>query len=256
MESAEKILESFDTKFKLEIATTSQLKEEAYRIRYQVYCEDLKYEPSDRFPEKMETDFYDEQSIILLLLHKESQSYAGCVRLIIPQPQRLSLPFELACNHKISKDIIDLNQLSRHSMFEVSRLAATSAFRKRKGESQTTDGLTVNEETRAEERRGFPMVPLSLYLGVLGIMLETNLEHLFTMMEPRLARHLKYVGFHFHQIGDLVNYHGRRGPFYIHRDGSQGLHPAYKPLQEMIRAEMRESLAQYGSDLSAILKSD
>jgi N-acyl amino acid synthase of PEP-CTERM/exosortase system len=255
MKSAEETLELFYTKFNLEIATTPQLREEAYRIRYQVYCEDLQYEPSDRFPDKMEIDVYDKQSIILLLLHKESQSYAGCVRLIIPQPQRLSLPFELACSYKISKDIIDLNQISRNSMFEVSRLAATSAFRKRKGESQTTDGLSINSEIRAEERRGFPIVPLSLYLGVLGIMLESNLEHLFTMMEPRLARHLKYVGFHFHQIGDLVDYHGRRGPFYIHRDGSQGLHPAYKSLQEMIRAEMRKSLAQYDNDLSALLKS-
>ena len=256
MKSPEETLELFCTKFKLQVATTPELKAEAYKIRYKVYCEDLQYEPADHFPDEMESDRYDQQSIHLLLQHQESKLYAGCVRLIIPQNHSFSLPFEAVCKNQFNTDAVDISNLSRDSMFEVSRLAATSEFRKRKGELKTPDGLAPDYEARNDERRGFPIVPLSLYLGVLGIMCETKLEHLFTMMEPRLARHLRHVGFQFHQIGELVEYHGKRGPFYIHRDGSQGLHPTYKPLQTLIREEIKQFLASYSSDLTTVLRSE
>jgi N-acyl amino acid synthase of PEP-CTERM/exosortase system len=254
MKSAEEILELFCTKFKLQIAVTPALKKAVYQIRYKVYCEELQYEPSDRFPDQMETDIYDQQSIFLLLQHQDSQSYAGCVRLVIPQINSISLPFERVCDHQLHTDTVDLSTLPRDSIFEVSRLAVTSEFRKRKGESNTATGIAISHELYKEERRGFPLVPLSLYLGVIGIMLETKLEHLFTMMEPRLARHLRLVGFHFNQIGDLVDYHGKRGPFYIHQNElCQGLHPEYKPLQQLIQTQIQASLSQYGATLPVVL---
>lgn len=227
--SEEEMLHNFRVEFELKIAATEQLKKEAYRIRYQVYCEDLKYEDANEFPDEMETDRHDEKSISLLLHHKPSNAFVGCVRLVPSTPEKPTLPFEEIPDINISSDIVDISKLPRKHMFEVSRLAVVSDFRK-------------HSEGKQSPQKGFPIVPLSLYLGVLGVMCETGLEHLFTMMEPRLARHLKYVGFYFHQIGDLVNYHGRRGPFYIHRDGKDGLHPTYCLLQKLIQEELKEPL--------------
>ena len=35
------------------------------------------------------------------------------------------------------------------------------------------------------------------------------------MVEPRLARSMKFVGLPFEQIGPVVDYHGKRAPFHI-----------------------------------------
>jgi len=38
------------------------------------------------------------------------------------------------------------------------------------------------------------------------------------MMEPRLARNMGFVGIKFRQIGPVVDYHGRRAPYYINAE--------------------------------------
>jgi hypothetical protein len=37
------------------------------------------------------------------------------------------------------------------------------------------------------------------------------------MMEPRLARHLRYGGIHFEQVGEAVDFRGVRAPYFISR---------------------------------------
>ncbi len=38
------------------------------------------------------------------------------------------------------------------------------------------------------------------------------------MMEPRLARSMGFVGIKFKQIGPVVDYHGKRAPYYINQE--------------------------------------
>ena len=71
----------------------------------------------------------------------------------------------------------------------------------------------------AGERRVFPHIALGLYLAAASIGLLSGLSSVFVMMEPRLARRLRYFGINFQLIGELVDYHGMRGPFRITREG-------------------------------------
>ena len=43
------IKQHFFNHFFLSIADTPELKQEVYKIRYQVYCEELEYEPKEEF---------------------------------------------------------------------------------------------------------------------------------------------------------------------------------------------------------------
>ena len=87
------IAEHFLNYFSLSIADTPELQKEVYRIRYQVYCEELEYEPKENFPDGMEIDIYDQKSIHYLLKHNATESYAGCVRVVLPEKRQCKSQF-------------------------------------------------------------------------------------------------------------------------------------------------------------------
>jgi N-acyl amino acid synthase of PEP-CTERM/exosortase system len=208
------ICQYFQQHFAIRIADNQFLQEEVYRIRYDVYCEELKYEPKECFPNGKEQDIFDRRAIHCLIQHRESQLYAGCVRLVFPdcQKPRSSLPFEKVCHN-----IQDNSQFSPSSYAEVSRLAVRSQFRRRAGETQTSSGLLLFDEQNviSANRRKFPLIALSLYLSATSVALSAGMERVFVLMEPCLARQLQHFGFHFSQIGDRVLYHGKRAPYQI-----------------------------------------
>jgi hypothetical protein len=79
--------------------------------------------------------------------------------------------------------------------------------------------------------------------------LETGLERVFTMMEPRLGTLLHRFGLPFRQIGGLVDYHGVRGPFQITRqDVLWNVRPALAPLLSDIRMHIRAALQCHFSE--------
>jgi len=224
----------FEQHFKLVVANTAELREEVHRIRYKVYCQELGYEREEDCKNGMEQDIYDRRSIHCLLMHLSSSLYAGCVRLVFPAPLQAAescqggfppsklfkteanLPFERVFGHSSQSNSIELRNLPRHSFGEVSRLAVTSEFRKLNGERQTTQGLSDEQcESLENERRYFPLISLGLCLTTVGIVTEVGLEGAFTIMQPRLARHLRHFGINFHQVGELVEFHGQRGLFQL-----------------------------------------
>ncbi|MDJ0743384.1 MAG: PEP-CTERM/exosortase system-associated acyltransferase [Xenococcaceae cyanobacterium MO_167.B27] len=209
------IAEHFFNYFSLSIADTPELQKEVYKIRYQVYCEELEYEPKEKFPDGMETDIYDSRSIHCLLKHKPSDRYIGCVRMVLCDLDQLNdkFPMENFCNHDI-----DLSGTARRRYAEISRLAVIGDFRKRKGEKTSSVGMVLSESNpniAEQEKRRFPVIALSLYLACTSIVVTLKLDAAFTIMEARLSRHLRRCGIPSCLIGDFVNFHGKRGPFLV-----------------------------------------
>jgi N-acyl amino acid synthase of PEP-CTERM/exosortase system len=212
--------EHFSEYFNIMIANTLELKEEVFRIRYQVYCQELGYEPLSNFPDQMEKDAYDPRSIHCILQHKSTGIYAGCVRLVLSdshQPQA-KFPFENIC----TDHLIDFNDIPRERFGEVSRLAVLGRFRKREGEQKTTSGLIMFDDKKKEkeediQQRRFPVIALSLYLASTCVGLELGLGYAVTLMEPRLARHLRMTGLIARPVGQIVDFHGKRGPFVMEK---------------------------------------
>jgi N-acyl amino acid synthase of PEP-CTERM/exosortase system len=242
--------EQFREQFQAVFANTAELKKEVYRIRYEVYCQELKYESPDKFPEHQEIDNYDDRSLHCLLKHRMSGQYAGCVRLVFPDPSQSdrSLPLNKICTLDL-----DLKELPTHSFGEVSRLAVIDRFRRRTGESQTPAGLLLfpNQTQEEREKRGFPVIALSLYLAATCLGIESGMERVLVLMEPRLARHLRYFGFTFTQIGDFVEFRGKRGPYQIISETIvNGLPPHIVELMEVIREDLKLSELNLKLDLN------
>lgn len=236
------IAATFHHYFKLVLADTEDLRNEVYRIRYQVYCQELHYEDAKAFPDGLEHDIYDVSSRHCLLLHRSTNTYAGCVRLVFNDnhdPSRI-LPFEQFCSSSLHREAVDPSALDRESFGEISRLAVPANFRRRKKDLESPLGeISDPDPEEGQDKRQFPSIALGLYLAAASIGLDAGLEGVFAMMEPRLARHLMRFGIQFQQIGDVVNYHGPRAAFYINRN----------MLFKKLRPELQELLQAVHSDL-------
>ncbi len=92
-----KLGDSFKRYFELVPALFEDLRDAAFNVRHQVYCEDLGYE-SVR-PDAKESDEYDAHSLHCLLRSVGDGEYVGCTRLVLARPSdpHYPLPFERAC---------------------------------------------------------------------------------------------------------------------------------------------------------------
>jgi len=63
------------------------------------------------------------------------------------------------------------------------------------------------------------------------------------MMEPRLNKRLKRFGLPFKQIGDEMDYHGRRAMFFLDRkDFEKELTPQLMELYQIIQNDLKEQI--------------
>lgn len=194
---------------------SEQHKQLSYNIRHQVYCEELGFEPKN--PQRLEQDEFDKHAYHCMIQHKTSGLYAGTVRLIVSSNESEKLPIELYCKEAIERPDLFPDNFARNDICEISRLAVPAEFRRRK--SDNFDGAAVggiNKDTYSEtELRCFPFIAVGLYLSATSILLDKNINHCFVMVEPRLARSMRFVGLPFEQIGPVIDYHGKRAPYYV-----------------------------------------
>ncbi|MGI0116737.1 PEP-CTERM/exosortase system-associated acyltransferase [Zooshikella sp. RANM57] len=249
MMSADELGQHFRQYFRPVLAATHSLVVEAHRIRYDVYCKEMKFEDDPgNFMEIDEFDYYAQHGLIS---HKGSQSFCGCVRLVVPPLSNrfAKLPIEKHCSNAIDKDIIDISKMERGTFGEISRLAVRSQFRRRNTDAKTPSGAPPTKSSFQEnERRHFPQLAVALYLTGAAIAMLNNIRHVFAMMEPRLAKHMNYQGIMFQQIGPAVDYHGIRAPYYINDKALfESLPPVLHTLYTAIYEELRE---QFSPELS------
>jgi len=206
----------FETHFEVVPAEQAHMLEKVFRIRHQVYCEELGFEP--HHADQLEQDEFDKNAIHCLLLHKPSQTYVGCVRLVLADSHapELGFPFEQVCGRSPRWE---LDQAGRKRYGEISRLAITANFRRPRNFVAAAEGLRALPDVRDEEsRRLFPSIAVGLYLAVAAMGLGKGLDGVFAMMEPRLARQLSHFGIHCEQAGDAVEHRGTRVPYFISRN--------------------------------------
>lgn len=223
----------FQTYFEIGLAQTPSMLEQAYRLRFDVYCREFHYEKEVDCPGGLERDEYDRYSRHFMVFHRASGASAGCVRMIEPvaEDPDFRLPMEKHCGDTLNHPVYDPRRMPRTGIAEISRLAVHTTFRRRRGESESPMGALLHEGSPSEqERRTFPLISLALFAGAVAMMTLNRREHLFVMMEPRLARRLHGVGFPFAPVGDVVDYHGLRAAYHVTVDD----------IVNGIRGEMRE----------------
>lgn len=242
--------ETFSRYFELVPALDDAAREQVFRVRHDVYCRDLGWEPERA--DGLETDAYDPQSVHCLLRHAETGAPVGCTRLILADPDPShELPVEQSCRDTIDRQLLDPRALPRQQVGEVSRLAVVRAFRQRKGEGETPDTVVAPVEEVVSGPRGpisrFPFIPVGLYMGAAAIAQRLGREYVLVLTEPRLAQHFSRIGFDIQRIGGGIEHRGVREPSLLRTSKViDGLRPLIRPIWDRVEASVNRCYAGLG----------
>ncbi|MGH8469966.1 MAG: PEP-CTERM/exosortase system-associated acyltransferase [Gammaproteobacteria bacterium] len=207
----------FNQYFEIVPADTPDLLEQAFRLRYQVYCHEgclPGFDPLD-YPDGLERDIYDyeHRSVHCLLRHRPTGANAGTVRLVLADRVRPDAPFpiEVAAGEHIDRDYLSKFYAARGTIAECSRFIVARPFRSRRGEQQWPDGMAeegLDTGRGNDERRVQSHPVLGLIKAGMIMSWEQQVHYVYTAMEPRLDRRLRQFGLEFRPVSPLIEYHG------------------------------------------------
>jgi N-acyl amino acid synthase of PEP-CTERM/exosortase system len=230
----------FKQYFEIVPASSDALKDEVYRIRHQVYCEELAFEPQR--PDRRERDEHDVHSLHLLIRSIQTSEYIGCTRIVRPRPEdpHYLLPFERTCAATLDRSIVDPAKLPRDTIAEISRLAVIARFRKRKSDSKRP--LVISDEDFGTPKQPrFPYIPIGLYLATIELARLNGINTLFVLTEERLANHFRKLGVMVQTIGAPVEHRGQRVPSMMSTNGIiNNLWAIFRPLYRAIADEVAQ----------------
>lgn len=236
------LVEDFRRFFTVGVVTSEAQRQEIHRLRYRVYCEELRYEDASAFPDRLESDEFDVRSLHCAVIHRRSGIAAGCVRLVFAPdgPQFTPLPIEKHCAHALDPAAAGMMKHNRDSICEISRLAVDVRFRRRPGEAYSRLGERFSSlDIGHQEQRTFSLVAIAAFMAATALTELTGFHNIFAMMEACLPRMLARSGLYFDLAGQEIDYHGRRAPYFITTASAlDGMAPELREFYHEIRREL------------------
>lgn len=173
------------------VAHGSALYKEVLKLRYRVYVDQCGFESPEDNKNGMETDKFDDYSVHFVAAHSETKKPVGTVRIILKS--HLGFPIE-----QHFKFYEGTPKIAHECLAEISRIAVDNA---------TAKELGVSRKDRFD-----------LVLGLIEIitkaMYKLGITHVYAVMENSLFVRLRSNGIEFTKIGESVDYHGVRAPYF------------------------------------------
>ncbi|MEQ5803070.1 PEP-CTERM/exosortase system-associated acyltransferase [Halomonas sp. H10-9-1] len=253
------IHEVFLEKYSLKLAATQAEKERVYRLRFDVYCQEIGYQPEVFCQKSLELDAHDRHSIHCYLEHKSSGLAAGCLRLVLPDPYAKTsdqlLPLQGYGGRSLSHPWLHPSVLPETEICEISRFAIARAFRNKPIKNETLDPSSTKYIFSEQDKKTFPWIIISLFLATYSLVGLTGRRHVFAMMEPRLPRLLAMSGFNFKKVGEPIEMHGKRSAYYIdHSRAEEEIHEDLIPMYLCIKDHLAEQILDLPS--ATVLKAE
>ena len=184
------------------------------RLRYEVYCLECRFLAARDYPDGLESDEFDKQSVHFAGVNSESQVIAT-LRLV--RDSRLGFPLE----RHAGKFFPSFHELPRDRTVELSRLILARRYRRRRNDGRyATGGVGADARApdedphhRAHRRSPYPLILFGLFRGMFEESLNTGLEYWLAAMEPWLQTFLGRFGFAFMPVGHPIEYFGEVVPY-------------------------------------------
>lgn len=225
------IAADFSERYQIQIADTETLRKKVYRVRHQVFCDELGYDM--RHVQGHEFDEYDDSSLHVLLSQRDGDIPIGCFRLVMPQRGEVWLPFDRYGVPHVDERFFDWSRVDRARSIEVSRLALSPRSR----QCRPTEGAPSD-----------PYMATAMFYAVTSLILNLGTENLFMVIEPRLGRLISRYGFTLDQISPPFEYYGQRATFSAYRsrivDELQRLKTPWRNLYDVIEQQLFAKTAQ------------
>jgi N-acyl amino acid synthase of PEP-CTERM/exosortase system len=202
----------FDKRYEVILADTAEARKIHYQLRYQVYCLEEGFEAHENFPDHMESDQWDEDSVHFIVRSKESMEWVAAMRLVLPRQE--SLPMESLCT------IDSRVRPSSHeeNVAEISRICIKSTFRRKRqpvvGHDDGTACSDVDQKAAARRQRySKSEIMLGLFRAATVYSHEHNISNWYFLTTPALARLLNHMNIQLINIGSACLHRGKRFPF-------------------------------------------
>ncbi len=195
-------------------ADTKELREETFRLRYQVFCIENNFLNLKDYSDKMERDEFDDHSKHILLRYRPTGEFIGSMRVILPHKDKLERTFpvqETDIDHPLAKDT---KAMSNHCEF--SRLLILGSFRNKMQKNGKHQNVYAGKERKGNwlQRQFIPYAPVGLFRAACEIAAENGIENCFSIMEPRHLKAMHRLGINrIQNLGEPIEYHGIRQPF-------------------------------------------
>lgn len=240
----ESIKEGFHHYFEITVANTPQLLDEVFKIRYQVYSEEMGFEPENSA--HIENDDYDDSAIHVLIKYRPTDRFIGTIRMVLNDKKRKDFVFPMETHCKtMDKQIFDIDKIDRQTIGEISRVAVIQDFRRRKEDAIGLAGAVILEDD-AQYHRTLSYVPLSLYFASHIIAMWENLSYTIAISEPKLMRHIHFTGIQAKQFGASFEFKGERAPYFFDKREIDII-PKFQPLYDIVENSLQESYNAYTS---------
>lgn len=203
-------LDILDT-FAVEVLIGRESEQEAYRLRYEVYCKELGWEPCDGQPSGCERDADDDRSAQVLFRHRASGQAVATFRLVLAdlQDPLAPFPFERHCP-LLLPGMVEQDPVRRLGCAELSRFCVIGAFRHGGADGPVPWGLDPGQWQREwPQRRGLGRL---MVLVAAQAMLSIGLDWYYILSEAGLRSILRASGFPFARVGPDIEWNGRRSP--------------------------------------------
>ncbi|HYW75865.1 MAG TPA: PEP-CTERM/exosortase system-associated acyltransferase [Gammaproteobacteria bacterium] len=207
--------------FELLEADTPELRDEVFRLRYQVYCLETGFEDKEQFPDGRERDPFDSLARYALVRRRGSNVAVATVRLVGADLSREDTVFPLEQPYPglLAARGFGPDKLPRGTTAEISRFAISRQFKRRVGEPGTLAGVSeanvdggVDPRACPSDRRAEPFIIMGLFKAIFRLSIENGYTHWVAAMEPALLRLLSRFGIKFVRIGAPITFHGTRQP--------------------------------------------
>jgi N-acyl amino acid synthase of PEP-CTERM/exosortase system len=205
------LFESYNHHFEVLDANSPALLDQAYRLRYQVYCIENAFEQTSEHPFGREQDEHDAISAHILLRHRASGAAVGTARLIMPHLadgwHALPIAGVLA-----PTDRMKFERLPSHRTAEISRFAISKQFRAWWRDHRQRALVSNFNQSKREDELLLRYITFGLFDGILRISNEHKIDYVAAVMKTGLISILEKFGIDFEPLGGLVDYHGVRQP--------------------------------------------
>ncbi|WP_051906935.1 PEP-CTERM/exosortase system-associated acyltransferase [Methylomarinum vadi] len=205
----------FDDYFDVYLADTAEGREEHFKLRYQVYCEEMGFEDKNNFSSEQEKDRWDDNAVHFLVRHKETKQWVGAMRMVFKQDGALPLQEHCSLNTPHESNNIDI---------EISRLCLVKEIRRRKTDEEPPLGLNGKADMPAQGKNVIDFynrrkINQSLIWGLFRAASiyseEKNIDNWYFLSTKALARIISRVGAKMSLVGNGCHYRGERYPFKI-----------------------------------------
>ncbi|HBR69268.1 MAG TPA: PEP-CTERM/exosortase system-associated acyltransferase [Rhodospirillaceae bacterium] len=207
---------NYNRTFSIVEANTDELREECYKLRYEVYCIENDFEDPTRNPNQMERDTYDIDAVHFLMVHNESGKPAGTVRVVLPKEEMEmdSFPMQELCDHPI------LHTPGRPAkLCQISRLCMSKHFRRRDNDGSVLPAYYEQENIKGTQngnmvyiRRRIPYAPLGLLRAAFEVAIKNRIADCVMFIESDQLRNFEKMGIAYKVLGPKIAYHGEQQP--------------------------------------------